>query len=499
MVQRKIGLKRLSKEYKSLRINPIDGIEAHPLEENIFEWYYILKPVQEPYKNGIYYGKLVFPDEYPMKAPDIYMITPSGRFEVNSKICLSMSSFHPESWNPSWSIGSMLLGIISFMYEDTTTTGAIESTREEKLLFAKNSLKFNIKIKRFKDLFWNKKTLVFEEMEEMEENENDKKCRYCFDIGGDLVSPCNCKGSNKYVHLDCLKKWQYSTLLSQSTHPKYQTDIDVKCNVCLSKFTMKPPNRYEMMLGFSGKELANMLKIGFLIISSNESSIYNSHIIEKNKSNLKLVSSIEHWTKGVYLITNVIKENNRIQPSDGICAIDLTRPIDIVPEKVFMLDEREMYLRKVWEKYYSDIKDCKLIDLKLFIGGPCNPENCIGLCILDNISEFSIKFKTSTIIPALNVENSRIIVGPIRNIVKLAKFYYKKKKQKIKVHCYFGVAGWSRIQLLGEISRGGWGMCVSDINDIKTNSNNLWQQIYDTGRPMFASKTDYSNNYDISS
>ena len=139
MLQRKIGLKRLSKEYKSLRINPIDGIEAHPLEENIFEWYYILKPVQEPYKNGIYYGKLIFPDEYPMKAPDIYMITPSGRFEVNSKICLSMSSFHPESWNPSWSIGSMLLGIISFMYEDTTTTGAIESTRKEKLLFAKNS------------------------------------------------------------------------------------------------------------------------------------------------------------------------------------------------------------------------------------------------------------------------------------------------------------------------------------------------------------------------
>ena len=110
----------------------------------------------------------------------------------------------------------------------------------------------------------------------------------------------------------------------------------------------------------------------------------------------------------------------------------MTRPIDIVPEKVFMLDEREMYLRKVWEKYYSDIKDCKLIDLKLFIGGPCNPENCIGLCILDNISEFSIKFKTSTIIPALNVENSRIIVGPIRNIVKLAKFYYKKKKQNKK-------------------------------------------------------------------
>lgn len=36
------------------------------------------------------------PSEYPFKPPEIYLLTPSGRFEVNRKICLSISSFHPQ-------------------------------------------------------------------------------------------------------------------------------------------------------------------------------------------------------------------------------------------------------------------------------------------------------------------------------------------------------------------------------------------------------------------
>ena len=34
------------------------------------------------YTGGYYHGKLVFPKEYPFKAPSIYMLTPNGRFKV---------------------------------------------------------------------------------------------------------------------------------------------------------------------------------------------------------------------------------------------------------------------------------------------------------------------------------------------------------------------------------------------------------------------------------
>ena len=387
MASKTVGLKRLTREYITILKNPVECIEAHPLEENLFEWYYVLKPVQPPYNDGVYYGKLVFPSEYPMKPPEIYMITPNGRFETNTKICLSMSSFHPESWNPSWSVSTILLGIMSFMYEDTITTGAIKTTIKQKRKYARNSLKFNKQFNNFQN-FLKKRVTSLDSNIVNDEEESISRCRYCFDKDGDLISPCECKGSNKYVHLECLKKWQYSTLLSQSTHPKYQTDIDEKCNVCLSKFTIKPNSRHEMILGFTGKELANMLDTGFLIVSSKESSNYNSYIMEQNKDDLKLIGNLSNWTNAIYLITKVIKENDNINPTDGIYAIDLTRPIKEVPKYVFSLDNKIIRLRSIWRKYYSDIMELEFLDIKLFIGGPCNPEYCTGVCILEDISRF---------------------------------------------------------------------------------------------------------------
>ena len=42
------------------------------------------------------------------------MLTQSGRFEVNKKICLSISSFHAESWQPSWGIRTALIALMAF-------------------------------------------------------------------------------------------------------------------------------------------------------------------------------------------------------------------------------------------------------------------------------------------------------------------------------------------------------------------------------------------------
>jgi hypothetical protein len=38
----------------------------------------------------------------------ITMVTPSGRFQPNTRLCLSMTDYHPESWNPMWSVSSIL-------------------------------------------------------------------------------------------------------------------------------------------------------------------------------------------------------------------------------------------------------------------------------------------------------------------------------------------------------------------------------------------------------
>lgn len=81
------------------------------------------------------------------------MTTPNGRFMTQKKICLSMSDFHPESWNPMWSVSSILTGLLSFMMDNSPTTGSVSTTVAEKEKLAKASLAFNCKNPTFRKLF----------------------------------------------------------------------------------------------------------------------------------------------------------------------------------------------------------------------------------------------------------------------------------------------------------------------------------------------------------
>ena len=103
--------KRLLKEYRRLLRLPPPGIEAHPLEADILEWHFVLSCAQPPYAGGAYHGSLEFPPEYPMLPPAFKVFTPSGRFAAGVRLCLSMSDYHPESWNPSWSVETLLVGL----------------------------------------------------------------------------------------------------------------------------------------------------------------------------------------------------------------------------------------------------------------------------------------------------------------------------------------------------------------------------------------------------
>lgn len=80
-----------------------------------------------PYEGGVYHGKLILPPEYPMAPPRIEFLTPNGRFEVNTRICLSMSDFHPESWQPAWGIRTMIEALRSFMPTPADGVASIET------------------------------------------------------------------------------------------------------------------------------------------------------------------------------------------------------------------------------------------------------------------------------------------------------------------------------------------------------------------------------------
>ncbi|KAF2153242.1 ubiquitin-conjugating enzyme E2 6 [Myriangium duriaei CBS 260.36] len=136
--------KRLAREYQNISANPPPFIVAHPSESNILEWHYILTgPPGTPYAGGQYWGTLMFPPDYPFAPPAIRMHTPSGRFQPSTRLCLSISDFHPKSFNPAWEVSTILLGLQSFMTSDEMTTGSISASEMDRKVFASRSRWWN--------------------------------------------------------------------------------------------------------------------------------------------------------------------------------------------------------------------------------------------------------------------------------------------------------------------------------------------------------------------
>lgn len=139
------SVKRLMKEAKELskQYDPNGDIHAAPIGDgdNLFDWHFTIRgPSDSPFEQGIYHGRLIFPPTYPMKPPDIFLLSPNGRFELRKKVCLSISGYHPETWLPSWSVATALRALQAFFTTHAKgAIGALEWPDEERRRVAEKS------------------------------------------------------------------------------------------------------------------------------------------------------------------------------------------------------------------------------------------------------------------------------------------------------------------------------------------------------------------------
>lgn len=114
--------------------------------KKLFEITFMIKDLKSTYfQGGEYIGKILLKDGYPFIAPNIIFYTQNGRFQVGQKICISgLTSYHPETWNPSISLNSLLIGVISTI-DDYKIMGSymMSRTPEQIKKFAINSSEYN--------------------------------------------------------------------------------------------------------------------------------------------------------------------------------------------------------------------------------------------------------------------------------------------------------------------------------------------------------------------
>ncbi|KAL1995140.1 hypothetical protein VTN49DRAFT_1327 [Thermomyces lanuginosus] len=138
--------RRLMKEAAELSASspsPSPHFFAHPVSDsNLFDWHFTIAgpPAPSPYAGGVYHGRIVLPPQYPLRPPSFRFLTPSGRFEVNREICLSISGHHEETWQPAWGIRTALVAIRSFMDGDPKgQIGGVDAPDEVRRMLAQKS------------------------------------------------------------------------------------------------------------------------------------------------------------------------------------------------------------------------------------------------------------------------------------------------------------------------------------------------------------------------
>ena len=147
------------------------------------------------------------------------------------------------------------------------------------------------------------------------DEEDERICRYCFDDEsvGELISPCECKGGQKYVHLACLHRWQRMILVQQPTHPAFYKEDDLRhhvCSVCKTGFTCPPPTRHDLMSSFTGPEIASLIQPGCVIGAHRAFSEELSRQLQQQPFDM---GGYKNWIHGVYLITETKSADERVE------------------------------------------------------------------------------------------------------------------------------------------------------------------------------------------
>lgn len=130
--------KVLMRELQSVNEDPIEGFRIlHVDDSNIFDWQIaIFGPPGTCYAGGYFKAHIRFPGDYPFSAPSFRFLTKIWHPNIyeNGEVCISI--LHPpiddpqggelpgERWNPTQSVRTVLLSIISILNDPNTFSPA---------------------------------------------------------------------------------------------------------------------------------------------------------------------------------------------------------------------------------------------------------------------------------------------------------------------------------------------------------------------------------------
>ena len=151
------AIKRLQNEYKQAKVDPNYWYSVEILNNNIFEWkFIIIGPPETLYESGTFEGLISFPNDYPNRPPKVKFTEEILHPNIYSdgNVCISIlhegvDQYNYESaserWNPSHGVSSIMLSIVSMLGDPNTESPAnIDASK----LFRENYEEYKRKVYR---------------------------------------------------------------------------------------------------------------------------------------------------------------------------------------------------------------------------------------------------------------------------------------------------------------------------------------------------------------
>lgn len=150
--------RRVQRDVRRLRQDPPPLVLGFALEERKMRWVKVAVagPQASPYEGGVYVFQIDIPKDYPHRAPEIKVLTPSGRFQTLTSVCVDgITAHHSESWSPLNSLSSVCVAFISFMSDEGHGgLASIKASAAERRALAQASDAHNEKALFYKGMHW---------------------------------------------------------------------------------------------------------------------------------------------------------------------------------------------------------------------------------------------------------------------------------------------------------------------------------------------------------
>eukprot|EP00401_Gymnodinium_catenatum_P003995 CAMPEP_0117528214 /NCGR_PEP_ID=MMETSP0784-20121206/37197_1 /TAXON_ID=39447 /ORGANISM="" /LENGTH=556 /DNA_ID=CAMNT_0005324489 /DNA_START=27 /DNA_END=1697 /DNA_ORIENTATION=- len=199
--------------------------------------------------------------------------------------------------------------------------------------------------------------------------------------------------------------------------------------------------------------------------------------------------------------------------SDGILAVNLAQPLDISRRSSLHPGRELVFAAEVAQ--VVGFNATPRATISHFLGGPCEDER-VSACLVFFRGRYAVMRDKTCMNMALRLaealasgqgldtapevtwvptEGTDADIASQQDEIDADGEEQFSEGRDVRLAVFWGYAGWTRCQLMGEIARGSWGMCRASREDVVAHKpEDVWRMVYP--KLVFAPRNEMSANYD---